>query len=69
VVDNRPTFAEYVGATAEPSLLPDWYLPPPMGRRTLLTGWKRRAALTTVVAFVAINAFGLCSTYGHIVFA
>ncbi|MEY2425697.1 MAG: hypothetical protein QOI61_1269 [Actinomycetota bacterium] len=50
-------------------LLPEWYQPAPMRRPTLLTGWPRRIVLVTVVAFVAINACGLCSTYGHVVFA
>ncbi len=50
-------------------LLPNWYQPAPMRRERLLTGWQRRVAIGTVVAFIAIDAFGLCSTYGHIVFA
>lgn len=50
-------------------LLPGWYQPGSMRRRALLFGWRRRVAIATVVAFIAIDAFGLCSTYGHIVFA
>jgi hypothetical protein len=50
-------------------LLPSWYQPTPMRRPTLLTGWPRRIAILTIVAFIAIDAFGLCSTYGHVVFA
>jgi hypothetical protein len=50
-------------------LLPEWYQPAPMRRARLLTGWQRRVAIATIVAFVAIDAFGLCSTYGHIVWA
>ena len=46
-------------------LLPEWYQPAPM-RRRLLTGWRRRIAITTVVALVAISAAGLCSTYGYV---
>lgn len=49
-------------------LLPAWYQPA-AARRRLLTGWPRRVAIFTIVAFVAIDAFGLCSTYGHVVFA
>jgi hypothetical protein len=51
------------------TLLPDWYQPAPMRRARLLVGWQRRIAIATIVAFVAIDAFGLCSTYGHIVWA
>ena len=54
--------------SAEP-LLPEWYQPSAMRRSMLLYGWRRRVVLITIVAFVAIDAFGLCSTYGHIVFA
>lgn len=50
------------------ALLPAWYQPAP-ARRPLRVGWQRRVAIATIVAFVAIDAFGLCSTYGHIVFA
>lgn len=46
-------------------LLPDWYMPAPMGRRRL-TGWRRRVALLSVASFLAINAYGLCSTYGSV---
>ena len=66
VVDDRPTFADYVGETADPMLLPDWYQPAPMRRRKLLTGWRRRAVLLIIITFFAIDAVGLCVTYGHI---
>lgn len=46
-------------------LLPDWYMPAPMGRRRL-TGWRRRVALLSISSFLAINAYGLCSTYGSV---
>lgn len=51
------------------ALLPAWYQPAPMRRRKLLTGWRRWLVIVTVIAFVAIDAFGLCSTYGYIEFA
>lgn len=51
------------------ALLPSWYQPAPMRRSHVLTGWRRRLAITTVIAFIAIDAFGLCSTYGYIEFA
>jgi hypothetical protein len=53
---------------ARDSLLPEWYMPAPMsGRR--LSGWQRRVAWVVVAAFVLIDAWGLCSTYGSIVLA
>jgi hypothetical protein len=45
-------------------LLPGWYMPAPMVGGRLLEGWRRRLALIVIVAFLAINAAGLCSTYG-----
>jgi hypothetical protein len=60
---------DVLDADADAPLLPEWYQPSAMRRSVLLHGWRRRVVLLTIVAFVAIDAFGLCSTYGHIVFA
>ncbi|MCU1455813.1 MAG: hypothetical protein JWN46_3959 [Acidimicrobiales bacterium] len=49
-------------------LLPVWYMPPSFGARRL-RGWRRRLAILLVVAFLAIDAYGLCSTYGRVVIA
>ena len=46
-------------------LLPAWYMPAPTTRRRL-TGWRRRVALLSISSFIAINAYGLCSTYGSV---
>jgi hypothetical protein len=48
--------------------LPGWYMPPAMASNRLLTGWRRRIVLLIVASFVLINAYGLCSTYGHVAF-
>ena len=49
--------------------LPAWYMPSPMGSRRLV-GWRSRLARMTVglvvASFVAINAAGLCNTYGQL---
>ncbi|MEY2458686.1 MAG: hypothetical protein QOG30_516 [Acidimicrobiaceae bacterium] len=50
-------------------LLPDWYMPAPMQGARRLRGWRRRVAILVIVAFVLIDAYGLCSTYGSVVFA
>ncbi len=50
------------------SLLPDWYMPAPMGGVALLQGWRRRVAQLIVASFLLINAYGLCSTYGWVGF-
>jgi hypothetical protein len=48
-----------------PSLLPTWYMPGAMARSG--KGWRVPVVLAIVAAFVIIEAFGLCSTYGQIV--
>jgi hypothetical protein len=50
-------------------LLPDWYMPAPMSGHRRLTPWQRRVAWLVVASFVLIDAYGLCSTYGSIVWA
>jgi len=56
--------------TGEPwRLLPDWYMPPVgTGPRTH-SPWRRRIAMVIIAAFVVLDAYGLCSTYGSIVIA
>lgn len=47
-------------------LLPEWYMPAPsMGTRSF-RGWRRWLILLIVITFVALEAFGLCSTYGQV---
>ena len=48
-------------------LLPRWYMPSPAGggpRRH--APWQRKVAYGLIGAFLAIDAAGLCSTYGWI---
>ena len=52
-----------------PELLPAWYMPPPAGGRPRLRGWRRAVVLIVVLAFLVIEAAGLCSTYGQVVMA
>ena len=49
------------------ALLPSWYMPAATRlnnghHRTL----KRAVVIVVIIAFLAINAYGLCSTYGQI---
>ena len=69
VAEDAVSVWTVLDADEDVALLPQWYQPAPMRRARLLTGWPRRIAIATIIAFVAIDAFGLCSTYGHIVWA
>jgi hypothetical protein len=53
----------------DPRLLPDWYMPAPMSGPRRRRRWQRCVAWLVVAAFVLIDAYGLCSTYGSIVWA
>jgi hypothetical protein len=45
-------------------LLPDWYMPAPASRR----GRRAHVVVTSVIvlSLMAVNAVGLCVTYGHL---
>ncbi len=49
------------------TLMPDWYMPAGLPRRQ--HGWRFVVAVTVLVGLLAINAAGLCITYGHLVVA
>lgn len=58
-----------VTGTQGARLVPEWYMPAPMaGGGIVLTGWRRLFARFNVglivTAFLVINAYGLCNTYG-----
>jgi len=59
------------GHGGDGTLLPSWYMPAPMGggRRRRWSRRKRIVVLVVIVAFLVIDAYGLCSTYGQIVVA
>ena len=50
------------------ALLPAWYMPSARGGTAALTGWRRSVALSTIVSFLTLTAYGLCATYGHVGF-
>ena len=55
------------GVTGDDLLLPSWYMPAPSAAH-VRRGWRRRVAILLIVAFVLIDAAGLCSTYGPVTF-
>ena len=65
-----PEDAKSFWEVAEPDRsrrLPDWYMPAMQGA-TVVHGWRRRVILLVVVTFFAIDAAGLCNTYGWVAF-
>ena len=62
--DAIPMHEYLAGERASP--LPDWYMP--VAVRFGPSRARRLVVLTIVAAFVALNAAGLCSTYGGLVF-
>jgi len=49
--------------------LPDWYMPPVSAGRRRHPRWRRRVAMAIICAFLVVDAYGLCSTYGYLVVA
>jgi hypothetical protein len=62
--DARSLFE--VDGLAADALLPDWYMPALPGGRLLARPWQRRVVLFLVSAFLLIEGYGLCTTYGPI---
>lgn len=66
--DDAVPMEEYLaahGSGDRSGLLPTWYMPTPMAR--VNPRWRTPVILAIVGAFVLIEAFGLCSTFGQIV--
>jgi hypothetical protein len=61
--DDAVSVAEFLGQPG--GLLPAWYMPSPMVRNS--KPWRIPVVLAIVAAFVIIEAFGLCSTFGQLV--
>jgi hypothetical protein len=55
------------GRDPRDQLLPEWYMPAMTGRR-IVRGWRRSVVWLIVAAFLTIDAYGLCSTYGWVSF-
>lgn len=49
--------------------LPGWYMPPASAGARTHPRWRRWVAVVIICAFIAVDAYGLCSTYGPLVFA
>jgi hypothetical protein len=54
-------------SSQSPGFLPMWYMPPVVARAA--GGWRRPLVFVLIAAFLAIDGFGLCITYGQLVAA
>jgi hypothetical protein len=63
-VEHLVADAVPLSLSAGPGLLPDWYMAPPMSRATTCSRARRWVLGAIVLSLVAINAVGLCVTYG-----
>lgn len=66
VADDDATSYWEVVAPRDLGLLPAWYMPTPSAGTRRLRGWRRRVAYAVTGSILAINAAGLCITYGHV---
>jgi hypothetical protein len=67
VGDDAVSFWDLVDHDVGP--LPTWYMPPVTAGPRSHSRWRRRVAMVIICAFIAIDAYGLCSTYGSLVVA
>jgi hypothetical protein len=63
IPDDAVPLSVYLGQA--PGLLPTWYMPSPMVRHG--GRWRTPVVIAIIAAFLVIEAFGLCSTFGQLV--
>ena len=70
VAADAVCFWDVIDADPVRRSLPEWYMPAAVApTRQLRRGWRRVAVWLVIASFLTIDAYGLCSTYGQIVFA
>jgi hypothetical protein len=65
-LDGAVPLWEVLGGSPD-APLPQWYMPAPMTHPRRVRGWRRRAIVLVIASFLAIDAYGLCNTYGDLV--
>ncbi len=65
--DHAVSLWELQGSDQQ-GLLPSWYMPVAPAGTGLLQGWRRRLGWFVIITFLVIDAVGLCSTYGPLIF-
>lgn len=64
-LDHACPITDLIGDFGD-STLPAWYMPAVMRGGPRLRGWRRGTVFAFIAALLAIEAAGLCSTYGQI---
>jgi hypothetical protein len=65
LADDAVCLTDVIGPGG-PRLLPEWYMPAPMGGAAPLRGWRRHVIGLVIAAFLLITAYGLCNTYDQL---
>ncbi|HEY3833485.1 MAG TPA: hypothetical protein VGO03_14400 [Acidimicrobiia bacterium] len=67
VPDDAVPFMAFGGDDGD-ALLPSWYMPAASagGNGKAQKGWRRIAVLAVIVAFLTIDCYGMCNTYGDL---
>jgi hypothetical protein len=68
VPDDAVPLAQLLGNDTG-SLLPSWYMPVVARHAVRGRRWKRVVVIVVILIFLAIDAYGLCNTYGAITIA
>ncbi|MGQ0802657.1 MAG: hypothetical protein ACT4PI_02155 [Actinomycetota bacterium] len=66
VVDDAAVCLSNLLGSPATRLLPEWYMPAPMGPSRPVRGWRRGVVLLVVASLLMITAAGLCNTYGQL---
>ena len=66
--DDAVPFGDVFG-TDEAALLPSWYMPGGIPSARGRPRWLKVLIVVLIVAFLVVDAYGLCSTYGDITIA
>ena len=68
VPDDAVSVWEFLGDDND-LLLPAWYMPAAAGQPRTGRRWKRIVVILIIIAFLVVDGYGLCSTFGSITIA
>jgi hypothetical protein len=66
VPDDAVPLMAFDGDDGDDGLLPSWYMPAAAPSHNARRGWRRLAAFSVIAAFLMIDCYGMCNTYGDL---